>query len=159
LSLLLNMRWQGVFDDHIHMAEDCQKRWRDGVDKGICPQLPDMGYYYANYHKTSGLGNALRRLIGDSVWDLNLPVKAREKAREKRKKANDTLMKKIGWVVKELGRTRRQFALLYLVIFLGLIGLVVYLYLNKEYGGFYFSDEVITKLEEALTRIVEETKQ
>lgn len=159
LSALLNMRWQGVFDDHIHMAETCQKAWREAIGKGAAPQLPDMGYYYGNYHKTTGWKCALRRLLGDSVWDLNLSEAQRAEVRKERRTKNDTVGKKVGWLFKELGRTRRQFALLYLFILLVLIALVVYLWLDKDYGGFYFTEEVVSRLEEAIGRIVEETQK
>ena len=31
MAMLLNMRWQGVFDDHIHAAEECQDKWQKAV--------------------------------------------------------------------------------------------------------------------------------
>ena len=159
LSALLNMRWQGVFDDHIHMAETCQKAWRDALDGEKPPELPEMGYFYGNYHKTAGLANAFRRLCGASVWELNRSAEEVDEARKKRKKANDTAARKIGWFFKELGRTRRQFALLYLIALVVLILLFLYLCFTEDYGGFYFTEEVISRLEESIGRIVEENQQ
>ena len=61
------------------------------------------------------------------------------------------------------GYTRWIFALLYLGIFAALLVLSIHLYQiareSSTGGGFYFSTDAIEKLEDAIRRIVEESKQ
>lgn len=154
MAMLLNMRWQGVFDDHIHMAEQCQKQWYAMLTAAKAQETPEFGYYYGDYHETTGVGNGLRRLIGDSVSDLNKNGKKQQNDRKEPSAA-----KRTGCFLKELCRTRRLFALLYLLVFLALVALTLYLAFDKGSGGFYFTDEVIAKLEDAINRIVEEAKK
>lgn len=155
LAMLLNMRWQGVFDDHIHAAEKCQDAWRSAIgffkkdektmesqkkDQKVEAeeiQLPEKDYYYTDYTKANGI-----RKIGC----LLLGYPARE-AKEKR------------CFFKEIGRTRHIFALVYLIIFIALVALSCYLWVAEDYGGFYFTKEVIERLEEAIGLIVEETRK
>ena len=150
MAMLLNMRWQGVFDDHMHMAEQCQRQWHQMITgKNPSETLP-LGYCYGDYQATTGVGNGLRRLIGDSVSALNDHRNGQQKPAKPARK---------GGFLKELCRTRRLFALLYLLVFLALVALTVYLAVDKGTGGFYFTDEVIAKLEDAINRIVEEAQK
>ena len=63
MAMLLNMRWQGVFDDHIHAAEECQDNWQTAVWNGIDPALPEKGYYYGGYGETKKFGRKICRLL------------------------------------------------------------------------------------------------
>ena len=168
MSLLLNMRWQGVFDNHIEMAKLCQQKWKETLP-GL--ELPESGYYYGNYGKTKGIGQGLRRIMGESVADAKKHEAARLKRKQERlAKKNRTFVLPdenenrepglVGSFFKEMARTRRMFALLYLLIFLALIILTGYLFFEAREsatgGGFYFSVEARRELESALTHIVEE---
>ena len=153
LAMLLNMRWQGVFDDHIHAAEACQDAWRSAIGfskkdgkttesqekkvEAADIQLPETDYYYTDYTKANGIRKIGRLLFG---WPA---LKAEEKK----------------WFFKEIGRTRHIFALVYLIIFIALVALSCYLWVAEDYGGFYFTKEVIERLEEAIGLIVEETRK
>ncbi|MBR5536984.1 MAG: hypothetical protein IKU58_03695 [Clostridia bacterium] len=139
MAMLLNMRWQGVFDDHIRAAEQCQENWRTAVEAGAMPVLPEKkkDYYYGGYGEAATFGRKICRLLFGSP------------ARETQSKG----------LIKELGRTRRIFALLYLVVFVALVGLFVFLCNAEDYGGFFFADEVIDRLEDAIGLIVEETQK
>lgn len=137
MAMLLNMRWQGVFDDHIHAAQECQDNWQKAVWQDAALTLPEKGYYYGGYGETKKFGRKVCRLLFGS------PV------REETSKG----------FIKEIGRTRRIFALLYLVVFVALVGLFVFLCKTEDYGGFFFADEVIDRLEDAIGLIVEETQK
>ncbi len=171
MAMLLNMRWQGVFDDHIDMARQCHQLWYDLLPEGAFQQSLGLGYYYSGYSKTAGMGQGLRRLLGESVKD----AKKNETLRLQRKKERLTKQNlilvlpdenqaqkpgKMAVFFKEMARTRRMFALLYLLVFLAMLGLTIHLLFqameSATGGGFYFSVEARKELESALTHIVEE---
>lgn len=211
MAMLLNMRWQGVFDDHINEAKSCHNQWKSQLDNlEMSNELTGRGYYFGQYGKTVGLGQGMRRIFGESTNDAkehqvdrlkrkyirqkeSLPYSCLPQNKKKRlektfakietrsggawsqeEQANcektlhakqavckrKRLLEAIKCFFKEIARTRRIFALLYLLIFLALVILTIYLLFqameSATGGGFYFSVEARKELESALTHIVEE---
>lgn len=110
----LNDRWQGVFDDHMKKAAQCDDRWHKMIGEGC------SGYLFGNY--SPGRDHKIHE-----------------------------------------GRTRKIFRRLYWVTFGVLLALTVYLIVkaiqSPTGGGFYFTEEVVAELEEAIGRIVEEIQK
>lgn len=211
MSMLLNMRWQGVFDDHIDEAKNCHQQWKSQLDNlEVSKELTGRGYYFGQYGKTVGLGQGMRRIVGESTNDAkshqvdrlkrkyirqkkSLPYSCLPQKKKKRLEKTFAKIEARGGVAwsqaeqvsyeetlqakraickrrrifeavkcffKEIARTRRIFALLYLLIFLVLVVLTGYLLFealeSATGGGFYFSVEARKELESALTHIVEE---
>ena len=136
MALKLNARWQGVFDEHMHKAEECQRLWRHGLD-GEDADLPEMCYCYSYVAKPKIFWRKCQWTLGYSMLDEGKP-KVRDLFR----------------------RTRHLFALLYFIVVVLLIILTGYLFFQAQEsatgGGFYFSVEARKDLEEAFTHIVEE---
>ena len=141
MAFQLNARWQGVFEEHMSKAKDCQQRWLDGMaDPETLKDLSVKDFCYSFRPRPKQLKLRMLWLMGYSLSDD-----------PKNFKFSDLFK-----------RTRHLFSLLFLVVSVLLLALTLYLlYLANQSPlgeGFYFSSESVQAMKEFLTEIMEVKK-
>lgn len=141
MAFYLNARWQGVFEEHMSKAKECQQRWIDGMkDPDSIGDLDANDFCYSFRSRPKERKLRWLWLMGYSLSDDPKNFKFPD------------LFK----------RTRHLFSVLFLAVSMLLFVLTIYLFYlatkSPVGGGFYFSSEGVQAMKEFLNEILEVRK-